>query len=164
MSQESSIIKSIYNDHCDQVTELIVSIQKNEFGLPITKDQQPDLLDIEANYHRGGGNFWGAFMDGDLIGTIGLINCGHSSACIRKMFVKKEYRGKESGNAQLLLNRLMEYCSSKGIIHLYLGTTHQLKSAHRFYERNGFTRVALADLPLYFPRMITNNLFYELHM
>jgi GNAT superfamily N-acetyltransferase len=58
----------------------------------------------------------------------------------------------------------MQYCSDKRIIHLYLGTTHQLKAAHRFYERNGFTRVPLADLPLYFPRMIINNLFYELHL
>ena len=89
LSQSTSIIKSIYNDYGDQVTELILAIQKNEFRLPITKDQQPDLLDIETNYHSGGGNFWGAFIDGKLIGTIGLINCGDNSACIRKMFVKK---------------------------------------------------------------------------
>jgi N-acetylglutamate synthase-like GNAT family acetyltransferase len=164
MFQDSIIIESIYNGYCDQVIELIVAIQKNEFGLPITLNQQPDLLDVETHYHNGGGNFWGAFICGNLIGTIGLINCGHNAACIRKMFVKMEYRGKELGIAQQLLNTLMQYCKEKEITDLFLGTTHQLKAAHRFYERNSFTKIEVADLPAYFPRMITNNMFYQLQL
>ena len=157
-------IKPIYNDYCDQIIDLILSIQQKEFGLTITINQQLDLLDVETNYHQGGGNFWGAFIGDKLIGTIALINCGHNSACIRKMFVKKEYRGKEMGTAQQLLNTLLQYCREKEITAIYLGTVHQLKAAHRFYERNSFTPIAVADLPPYFPLMITDNMFYQLHL
>ena len=164
MFQESIIIKSIYNEYCSLVTDLILTIQKNEFGLPITLNQQPDLQDVETYYHLGCGNFWGAFTGGNLVGTIGLINCGHHIGCVRKMFVKKEYRGKELCIAQQLLNTLMLYCSEKDITYIYLGTTHRLKAAHRFYERNGFRPVDLEDLPTYFPRMMTNNVFYQFHL
>jgi hypothetical protein len=41
---------------------------------------------------------------------------------------------------------------------------HQLKAAHRFYERNNFTPIAVADLPTYFPLMLTDNMFYQLHL
>jgi GNAT superfamily N-acetyltransferase len=157
-------IKPIYNDYCEQIIDLILSIQQKEFGLTITINQQLDLLDVDANYHRAGGNFWGAFMGDELIGTIALIDCGHNSGCIRKMFVKKEYRGKELGTAQQLLNTLLQYSSAKEITHIYLGTVHQLKAAHRFYERNSFTPIALADLPPYFPLMPTDNMFYQLHL
>ena len=162
--EKTLTIKPIYNDYCDQVIDLILSIQQKEFGLTITINQQLDLLDVETNYHHGGGNFWGAFLGDKLIGTIALINCGHNSACIRKMFVKKEYRGKELGTAQQLLNTLLQYCSEKEITDIYLGTVHQLKAAHRFYERNRFTPIAIADLPSYFPLMLTDTMFYQLHL
>ena len=158
------INKPIYNDHCDQIIDLILSIQQKEFNLTITINQQLDLLDIETNYHHAGGNFWGAFLDDELVGTIALINCGHNSGCIRKMFVKKEYRGRELGIAQQLLNTLLQYGEEKEITHIYLGTVHQLKAAHRFYERNSFTPIELAALPPYFPLMVTDNIFYQLHL
>jgi len=157
-------IKPIYNAYCDEIINLILSIQQKEFGLTITINQQLDLLDVETNYHQGGGNFWGAFLGDELVGTIAMINCGHNSACIRKMFVKKEYRGKELGTAQQLLNTLLQYCSEKEVTDIYLGTVHQLKAAHRFYERNGFTQINVADLPPYFPLMLTDNMFYQLHL
>jgi GNAT superfamily N-acetyltransferase len=157
-------IRPIYNDYCKQITDIILTIQQVEFSLPITIDQQPDLRDIETNYHQGGGNFWGAFLGDELIGTIALINCGNDTGCIRKMFVKKEYRGRELGTAQQLLNTLLEYCRDKQIAHIYLGTVHQLKAAHRFYERNGFSFIGVDELPTYFPRMATDNMFYQLHL
>lgn len=157
-------IKPIYNEYCDHIIDIILTIQQVEFGLPITINQQPDLRDIEANYHEGGGNFWGAFLGDELIGTIALINCGHNTGCIRKMFVKQEYRGREFGAAQQLLNVLLRYCHDQQIAHVYLGTVHQLKAAHRFYERNGFSRVDISDLPAYFPLMKTDNMFYQLHL
>ena len=162
--ENSITIKPIYNDYSDQIIDIILTIQQDEFKLPITIDHQPDLLDIENNYHRGGGCFWGAFLDNELIGTIALINCGHETGCIRKMFVKKEFRGKEFGTAQLLLNTLLQYCRDQQLMHIYLGTVHQLKAAHRFYERNGFSAIDVIDLPTYFPLMKTDNMFYQLHL
>ncbi|PTR00836.1 acetyltransferase (GNAT) family protein [Mucilaginibacter yixingensis] len=162
--EDTLTIKPIFNNYCDQVIDIVRTIQQVEFNLPITIDQQPDLKDIETNYHQGGGNFWGAFWGDELIGTIALINCGHNTGCVRKMFVKKEYRGRATGAAQQLLNVMLDYCRSKQIVHVYLGTVHQLKAAHRFYERNGFSAIEVDDLPDYFPLMKTDNMFFQLHL
>ena len=157
-------ISPIHNEYCDEVIDLILSIQQKEFGLSITIDQQPDLRDIDANYHQEGGNFWGAFVGEELIGTIALINTGHNAGCIRKMFVKAAYRGKEWGTAQKLLNVLLQFCRDNQITDVLLGTVEQLKAAHRFYERNGFERIPVEELPAYFPRMMTDTVFYQLHL
>jgi GNAT superfamily N-acetyltransferase len=159
-----TVFKPIHNEYCDEVIDLILTIQQKEFNLTITIDAQPDLRDIDANYHRDGGGFWGAFVGDELAGTIALINSGRGMGTIRKMFVKKEYRGKELGIAQQLLEILLQDCRDKGLTEVYLGTVHQLKAAHRFYERNRFTPIAVDDLPAYFPRMMTDNMFYYLHL
>lgn len=160
----SLAIKPIHNESCGQVINLILNIQQVEFGLSITINQQPDLLDIDANYHLGGGCFWGAFVNDELVGTIALINTGHHSGCIRKMFVKKEFRGKEWGTAQKLLDVLLQYCRSLNIRHIQLGTVAPLKAAHRFYERNGFQQIDKYKLPAHFPLMLTDTMFFELNL
>lgn len=157
-------IQSLNNESCEQVIDLILPIQQIEFNVPVNLESQPDLLDIESNYHATGGNFWGAVCDGKIIGTIALINAGHNAGAIRKMFVQKEYRGKELAVAQQLFDTLVDFCKQKNITDLYLGTVDMLKAAHRFYERNGFRRIEREDLPGYFPRMQADNAYYYLHL
>ncbi len=158
------VISSLNNTYCQQIIDIILPIQQIEFNVPITLEAQPDLLDIETNYHQTGGNFWGAIYNEQLVGTIALIAFGNNAAAIRKMFVLKEYRGKELGIAQLLLNNLIDYCKRNNITDIYLGTVEMLKAAHRFYEKNGFTRLAKQDLPESFPLMAADTIFYQLHL
>ncbi|SEO78937.1 N-acetylglutamate synthase, GNAT family [Mucilaginibacter gossypiicola] len=158
------VIRSLNNSHCKQIIDIILPIQQIEFNVPVTLEGQPDLLDIETNYHQTGGNFWGAMYNEQLIGTISLIAIGNNAGALRKMFVLKEYRGKELGIAQLLLDNLIAYCKQNNITAIYLGTVDMLKAAHRFYEKNGFTRIAKHDLPKSFPLMGADNMFYELHL
>ena len=61
------------------------------------------------------------------------------------MFVKKEFRGKEHGIAQRLLNTLEESARTNTIKSLYLGTLERLEAAIRFYERNGFSVIGTRD-------------------
>ncbi len=156
-------IRTLNNGDCQEVINLILPIQQIEFNVAVTLEDQPDLLDIEKSYLTGGGGFWGTFDNGQLVGTIAFINAGHQTGAIRKMFVKKEYRGKEWGIAQRLFDQMLDFSRRQGFRHLYLGTVPQLKAAQRFYERNGFTRVAVEDLPVYFPRMAADTLFYYLN-
>ena len=157
-------IRMIDNQFCQQVIDIILPIQQIEFNVPITIEDQPDLHDIEANYHQTGGGFWGAMVDGELVGTIALIATGHQAGAIRKMFVKKDFRGKELGLAQQLLNQLIAYCKTNQITDLYLGTVDKLAAAIRFYERNNFKQIKKTDLPSYFPVMNADNVFYHLHL
>jgi N-acetylglutamate synthase-like GNAT family acetyltransferase len=158
------LILPLDNTYCDRIVDLILPIQQIEFNVPVTLAQQSDLLDIESFYIAPGGNFWGAFSEGQLVGTIALIAIGHQAGAIRKMFVKKEFRGKELGIAQRLFETLAEYCGNHGISELYLGTVSVLRAAHRFYERNGFHRLEKAELPGYFPLMPADDIFYHLHL
>ncbi|MNL58220.1 Acetyltransferase (GNAT) family protein [compost metagenome] len=80
------------------------------------------------------------------------------------MFVKKEFRGKELGLAQSLLETLIAYSRQHNIKELYLGTKDILQAACRFYERNGFVQVEMEKLPSYFPRMAVDNVFYGLDL
>ena len=153
-------VRPLTNQHCSEIVDLILPIQQDEFNVAITLEDQPDLLDIETAYISQGGNFWGAF-DGDyLIGTIALLKGGEQLAALRKMFVRQPYRGKTLGIAGALLNTLEDYCRQNGLTELYLSTVPQLKAAHRFYERNGFTLVAMENLPHEFPKMLQDKIFY----
>ena len=144
-----------------QVLDLIVPIQQEEFNIPITAADQPDLQQIPDFYQKENGNFWVAITDDCVVGTISLLDIGHQQGALRKMFVHKNYRGKEHGTAQLLLNTLLAWAQQKGYAEIYLGTTEKFLAAHRFYEKNNFAEVKIADLPAAFPRMAVDVKFYR---
>ncbi|WP_426144033.1 GNAT family N-acetyltransferase [Pseudomonas sp. DWP3-1-2] len=142
------------------VIDVIVPIQREEFGIAITAQDQPDLKSIPDFYQTGTGDFWVAKQGQHVIGTIGLKDIGARQAALRKMFVAAPFRGRELGVAALLLNTLLEEALSRGVKDIYLGTTDTFLAAHRFYEKNGFTEVAKAQLPDSFPVMAVDSKFY----
>jgi GNAT superfamily N-acetyltransferase len=156
------VIETYQEKYKAGIAQLILNIQQNEFNVPITISDQPDLLDIEDFYFRKDGNFWVAVENERVIGTIALIDMGNRQSALRKMFVHKDYRGKEKGIGQLLLNTLIGWCRQKGIDEVYLGTVEQLHAAKRFYERNGFVKVEKASLPETFPLMPVDTEFFKL--
>lgn len=159
------VIVPIENEHSDAVVDLILNIQQKEFNVSITLEDQPDLLEINSFYHKRGGCFWGAFADGELVGTIALVKYDDSrEGAIRKMFVKKAYRGKELFIAQQLLNTLIEFSKQNDVNDLYLGTISVLEAALRFYERNDFVRIEKESLPVAFPVMGADNVFCHLKL
>ncbi|MEI3790991.1 MULTISPECIES: GNAT family N-acetyltransferase [unclassified Chryseobacterium] len=157
-------IQQLNNTYSDQLIDLILTIQQKEFNVPITIEDQPDLKQIESFYMEPGGNFWGAFVEGELVGSIALVKYDEREGAVRKMFVKKEFRGKELNIAQELLEVLISYCRENGIDAIYLGTVNVLKAAMRFYERNHFLQVEKENLPNRFPLMSADNVFYALHI
>ena len=145
----------------EQVIGLIVNIQRDELGVKITADDQPDLKAISSGYQKGKGNFWLAVDEQKVVGTIALIDMGGNEAALRKMFVHPEYRGKDKGVAQQLINVLFAWGRKNDIETIYLGTIDIMKAAHRFYEKNGFQRVVKQELPISFPAMPVDNIFYK---
>lgn len=143
------------------VIDVILPIQREEFGVAITAADQPDLADIPAWYLTGAGRFWLAELDGKPVGTIALKDIGGDAVALRKMFVKPEARG-PVGAAQALLDTALDHARAAGVRAVWLGTTDKFKAAHRFYEKNGFDRVEIADLPEAFPRMAVDTRFYRL--
>ena len=51
------VIEEYSETYQKQVFELILQIQQKEYGIKITKEDQPDLLNISEFYQRSSGNF-----------------------------------------------------------------------------------------------------------
>ena len=154
---------SVYSKQDEQaVIDLILDIQQNEFGVPVTIADQPDLLAVEDFYFKGHGHFWVIRENERVAGTIALIDIGSRQSALRKMFVHKDYRGKEKGLGQQLLNHVIAWCKEKGIDEIYLGTFESLLAAQKFYIKNGFVAVEKQSLPASFPVMQVDNRFFKL--
>ncbi|MEJ9252823.1 GNAT family N-acetyltransferase [Bacillus wiedmannii] len=145
----------------DKVVDLIVHIQQKEYNVPITKEEQPDLLEIETFYQRNHGNFWVATYDDKVVGTVALLDIENQQVALRKMFVKKEFRGKAWGASHKLLQTAISWAENKKLKDIYLGTTVKFLAAHRFYEKNGFQSVDIEDLPKSFPVLQVDKKFYR---
>ena len=141
---------------------LISRIQRDEFHIPISLADQPDLADIAAFYQLPGGNFWVARSNTRVVGTIALLNIGNRQGALRKMFVDADFRGKNSGVSKRLLDELLSWSRAEGFREIFLGTTAAFHAAHRFYEKNGFERVDPEALPQTFPIMKVDTLFYRI--
>jgi GNAT superfamily N-acetyltransferase len=158
----SIIIKPFETAYQAAVEALVLPIQQIEFGVKITRDEQPDLMYIADTFQFGNGNFWVA-MDGDrLIGSVGLVDIGNNQVALKKMFVAREYRGKSTGVAQMLMDTALDWCNARGVKEIYLGTAAQLHAAHRFYEKNDYVEVETSQLPSAFPLVSVDTIFYRL--
>ena len=147
-----------------QVIDLILPIQQQEFHVPITLEDQKDLTNIESFYQNDKGNFWIALNGDKVVGTISLVCFSDSEAALRKMFVQKEFRGKETGTAQRLLDELLQWSKEKNIRTIYLGTLGHMHAAQRFYRRNGFMEIKQEELPKNFPLMHVDSMFFKLNV
>jgi N-acetylglutamate synthase-like GNAT family acetyltransferase len=159
----SDIIFRTYKDtDKGAVLTLIFGIQQQEFGIPVTAEDQPDLNAIGQVYQSGTGGFWVAEQAGRIVGTIGLIGFGERQGALRKMFVAADARGREHGVAARLLAILLDHAREHALTAITLGTIERLHAAIRFYEKNGFVEIAADALPQGFPRMPVDTHFYRL--
>ncbi|MER2154044.1 MAG: GNAT family N-acetyltransferase [Solibacillus sp.] len=157
----SLILKQYRNEYQAQVVDLILHIQQQEYNIPITKNDQPDLFKIEEFYQTGNGNFWVANYNNKVVGTISLLDIGDNRVALRKMFVDKEFRGAKFKTASHLLTAAIEWAKEHSVEVIYLGTTPQFLAAHRFYEKNEFTRINPNELLESFPVLQVDKLFYQ---
>ena len=102
----------------EAVPALILEIQNREAKLHLSLAEQPDLLDIARAYRSGGGEFWVATDDGQLVGTIGLLVKENGCGVLKKFFVRQSCRGQGVGSA--LYRELLAYARRSGIRHLIL--------------------------------------------
>ncbi|OIQ52146.1 N-acetylglutamate synthase [Pseudodesulfovibrio hydrargyri] len=145
----------------DSIVRLITTIQIEEFGVATSAEKQPDLRDIPGYYQYGAGSFWLAFEGGELIGTIALKDVGDGVCALRKMFVKKAWRGRERGVGAKLMRTLLDWAREHGVREVYLGTVDVYHAAHRFYEKSGFIEVARDEVPDTVPLMDVDVKYYR---
>ena len=112
---------------------------------------------LHALGHDGNGDVLVAVADdGQLLGTVmleywssqggpnqgGAVH-GPGEAEIRALAVRPAARGQGAGNA--LLTAIIEHAAAHGVEHLVLATLPAMRTAHRMYEKAGFTRLPERD-------------------
>lgn len=143
-----------------ELQALVLHIQQNEFNIPITLADQPDLIDPISFFRKDNGEFWVAVRKKVVLGSIGLLSIGNHDGVLRKMFVKNEARGIHPKVAKALLEILLDHAKKHGFKRILLGTTAKYKAAHAFYEKHGFERIMEQNLPEAFPRVSVDTIFY----
>lgn len=114
-----------------------------------------DLRQIPGLF-SGRGCFWLALEAGTLIGTAALQDTGGDTAKLKCMFVRLDRHG--IGVGQALLNEALALARAGGFARLVLSTHVLMTRAHRFYEKNGFTRTGQdGDVCAYELRLLSGN-------
>src|SRR5690554_1095176 len=94
----SAILRPATNHDREAVASLVKNVLQ-EYGLknePCSTDQ--DLADLEFHYHNRGGRFDVLEnADGQIVGCVGLYPVDTHCIELRKMYLRKEVRGKGLG-------------------------------------------------------------------
>lgn len=139
-------IKVFTPDWAGEVMQFVLDVLEGEgFGYDPAKDS--DLDDICGYYIDNGGVFYIGTIDGLLVGT-GAVRRIKSLKCeIKRIYVKKEFRGRGFGK-KLFLKALgfarMHYQM------ITLKTDRTLIEAINMYQKHGFSVVNENDDTLFF--------------
>lgn len=138
--------------HQTGIDELLRSISSEfENGIYTKETEQTPLVpDV----------YWVALINNDVIGTVGL-SLVNNYAILKRMFLKKEFRGENIGLSAKLLKTALIYCADNKISELYLGTMSQFKAAQRFYIKHGFHQILANDLPSAFMLNPLDDVFFK---
>jgi len=148
-----------------QVVDLIMYVQNIEYGVGLTIDDQPDILDIPAHYIASGGNFWVALgPDREVLGCIGLQKNSETVAVLKKFFVYAKYRGQPHGYSQHLFATLLAFAQAAHLRTIILDTPAVAQRSHSFYRRKGFREISRAELPVPYEFPDRNSLLFLLDL
>lgn len=145
-----------------KLNEFVLDIQNREFGLGFKEDEQLDLINT-TEFYKGGG-FWVVELENEIVGCIGLQKLNSAIGILRKMFVKKEFRGTDLKIAQNLFNRLKSESKKIGFESILLDTPSIAKASHRFYEKNGFLELDKSQIPFEYKFPDKNSKIFELKL
>jgi GNAT superfamily N-acetyltransferase len=153
-------IRELEPGQSETARDLVMGILNVEYGLGLTLEELPDLIDIHRTYRQSGaGNFWVVSAGENVVGCIGILRLASDHFELRRMYVGAAYRG--FGLAQRLLETLFAWCTRNGVEHLWLETNEAWHAAHHIYEKHGFTPVPRDRLPPEFPVVRVATGFYH---
>jgi putative acetyltransferase len=125
------------NADLEQIQDLVYGVLA-EYGLhPDPTSTDADLSDIEQSYFARGGTFFVLEAEnGSIIGAYGLYRMDSDTCELRKMYLRREYRG--LGLGKRLLDHALTQAHELGFRTVVLETASVLKEAIALYESYGF--------------------------
>jgi len=106
-----------------------------EYGLPPDPEStDADLSEIEQHYRNG----WFSVLEvnGQIIGSVGLLPQEETVMELRKMYLYRDWHG--HGLGRLLLEQALNEARQRGARRVVLGTAKVLGEAVALYEQSGF--------------------------
>jgi N-acetylglutamate synthase-like GNAT family acetyltransferase len=157
---------TVYDEkYKEEVVQLILHVQNDEYGLSIQVEDQPDIMDIPTNYLKNNGNFWIALNDaGEVVGSIGLQRKSNEVAVMKKFFVYKDYRGKEFGIGAGLYQTFFDFARESGFAKVVLDTPSTATRSHGFYKKVGFKQIMKEELPIQYDYPDRDSLIFVLDL
>jgi len=128
------------------VIKLINSIMNDEFNESVQTYDTDDIEDICSHYEGRSDVFYVAEEPGaGIIGTVGIKNDGPFTALLRRLFLKKEFRGKGYGSE--LVRCAVDFCRKQGYKKIIFRGTSAMSGAYKTCLKNGFSEKEIFDLP-----------------
>jgi ribosomal protein S18 acetylase RimI-like enzyme len=103
------------------------------------------LDDPRGTVLENNGFLWLAKAGDEIVGTVGILNEGHSTFELIKMCVAESWRGK--GISKLLMETCLQKVKELGGNKIFLFSNHQLQTALKLYTKYGFKNVEVKDSP-----------------
>ncbi|MDD4331458.1 MAG: GNAT family N-acetyltransferase [Methanosarcinaceae archaeon] len=132
-----------------EVRELVLGVLQ-EHGFEYDRLKDSDLKDIENYYFKKGGCFFvGLSETGQLMGTSAVRNINSQRCEIRRIYLKKEYRGK--GYGKKLFLKALDFAETN-FSSARLKTDASLSKAINMYLKEGFIYLKEESKYLYFEK------------
>lgn len=139
----------MYDDsRMDEVREVVLGVLL-EHGFEYDRLKDADLKDINSYYLSKDGAFFVGIDNGRVVGTAGVRKLEENMCEIRRIYLKKEYRGK--GNGEKLFLAALNF-AEKNCAGALLKTDPALKKAINMYLKHGFSFVMKKDGYMYFEK------------
>ena len=135
-------------DATDAVKKLVLGVLKEE-GFEYDHAKDFDLDNIDEYYLQNRGIFYIGVVDGEIIGTSAVRRIDDEKCEIKRIYVKKDFRGRGFGSA--LFTRALKFAEENYSM-VMLKTDVRLKGAINLYRRNGFSVVKEEDGVMYFEK------------
>lgn len=145
------MIIQIYDDsRKEEVHDLVLGVLL-EHGFEYDRLKDADLNDISGYYFSIGGTFFVGIEDGRVVGTAGVRKLEGSLCEIRRIYLKKEFRGK--GNGKKLFMATLGF-AEKNCSGVMLKTDPTLTKAIDMYLKHGFSLKKKESGYLYFEKKL----------
>ena len=128
-----------YEDKYDKkVNNFVISIFVDEYGFEECRKELEEQC--YRDYLQDNGKLWIAINEEeDIMGTIAIKQYNQNEAELKRLYVRKDYRGK--GLANELYENFIAQAKENSIKRIFLGTYDKLDSAIKFYKKRGFNQI-----------------------
>jgi putative acetyltransferase len=130
------MIIQIYDDSRNEEVHNVVLDVLLEHGFEYDRLKDSDLKDINGYYFASGGTFFVGVSKGKVVGTAGVRKLDGNLCEIRRIYLKKDFRGK--GNGKKLFMAALGF-AEKNCSGAVLKTDSTLTKAIDMYLKHGFT-------------------------